>query len=138
VVFVGSHEHTLDEKGRFVLPAKFRNYFSEVAYVSPAANCLALHTPLGFEEMIDRLKLQVQSREVDRKVLRQIGASAEEVRVDAQGRVTLSQRLRDNASLRTEVVVCGVIDHVEIWSTDRWEPESNSSLVEAFWSDGGV
>ena len=45
MLFVGTHEHSLDEKGRVVLPAKFRSRFSVEAFISPAANCIAIYTP---------------------------------------------------------------------------------------------
>ena len=52
MAFVGTHEHSLDKKGRLVLPAKFRSYFSGAAYLTPHAGCLALWTPEGFDEML--------------------------------------------------------------------------------------
>ena len=59
MLFVGTHEHSLDEKGRVVLPAKFRSRFSAEAFISPAANCIAIYTPEAYAEMVTRLQAQV-------------------------------------------------------------------------------
>ena len=70
MAFVGTHEHSLDEKGRLVLPAKFRSYFAGAAYLTPHAGCLALWTPDGFDEMLSRLKEQIRTGEVEARVRR--------------------------------------------------------------------
>lgn len=137
---VGFHPRSLDEKGRLVLPAIFRADFSEHAFLSlsPRGPYVAMHTEAGYHEMIERLRVQVDAGALGRNLLRKIGSATEPVRVDAQGRVGLSPRLREKASLGSEVVVCGVIDYIEIWNAADWDPDSEESLTESFWRAGGI
>ena len=97
-----------------------------------------MHTEAGYHEMIERLRVQVDAGALGRNLLRKIGSATEPVRVDAQGRVGLSPRLREKASLGSEVVVCGVIDYIEIWNAADWDPDSEESLTESFWRAGGI
>ena len=141
VVFVGTHQRALDGKGRLVLPAKFRTHFSNGGYISKGRGCVDLHTVEGFEEMASRLTEQMKARELDVRVASQVMASAEEVRLDAQGRVTLSLRLREFASLEGEVAVCGFDKRISIWNAAEWasmEDDLDPSVVEALWHGGGI
>ena len=141
VVFVGTHERALDDKGRLVLPAKFRSHFSDGGYISKGRGCVDLHTVEGFEEMASRLTEQMKAKELDVRVASQVMASAEEVRLDAQGRVTLSLRLREFASLEGEVAVCGFNERISIWNATEWasmEDDLDPSVVEALWHGGGI
>ena len=143
MAFVGTHEHSLDVKGRLVLPAKFRSHFSGDAYltISEYVGCIALWTPEGFDAMAARLKEQVRNREVAAQAYRALGPSSELVRPDAQGRVMISERLRQHASLEHEVVVCGALDRIEIWNPTSWAlvaPGLNQSLADAVLEGGGI
>ena len=138
--FVGTHDRSLDEKGRLVLPAIFRADFSEHVFLSflPTGPCVAMHTEAGYNEMVERLRAQVDAGTLGLNLLRRVGTATEDVRVDAQGRVGLSLRIREKASLGSEVVVCGGIDYIEIWNTGDWNPDSDRSLIESFWRGGGI
>ena len=136
--FVGEHDRSLDEKGRLVLPAIFRADFSEHAFLSPAGPYVAMHTEAGYHEMIERLRAQINAGTLGLNLLRRIGSTTEPVRVDAQGRVGLSPRLREKASLGSEVKVCGVIDYIESWNAADWDPDSEAPLLESFWLGGGI
>lgn len=141
MVLVGTHDHTLDEKGRFVLPAKFRNHFSGTAYLAPGAGCVALWPPEHFEQMVRRIEEQIRAGEVEAMVLAGLAASSEEVRPDAQGRISVPERLRDLATLEHEVVVCGAIDRIEVWDASTWSemvPELDRTVAEAFLRGGGI
>ena len=105
------------------------------------AGCIALWTPEGFDAMAARLKEQVRNGEVEAQAYRALAPSSELVRPDAQGRVMISERLRQHASLEHEVVVCGALDRIEIWNPTRWAsvaPDLNRSLVDAFLQGGGI
>ncbi len=139
--FVGAHDHTLDDKGRLVLPAKFRNHFTGSAYLSPWAGCVALWTSERFEEMVRRLEAEVRSGETDPAVLRGLAARSEEVRPDPQGRIIVPPRLREFAALEREVVVCGAIDWIEIWNAPDWAgmaDELDRSVADAFRRGSGI
>ena len=138
--FVGTHDRSLDEKGRLVLPAIFRADFSEHVFLSflPTGPCVAMHTEAGYHEMIERFRAQVDAGALGLNLLRRIGSGTEPVRLDAQGRVGLSPGRREKAALGSEVKVCGVIDYIEIWNAADWDPDSGESLIESFWRDGGI
>ncbi len=141
MAFVGTYDHTLDVKGRLVLPSKFRGYFADAAYLSPWAGCIALWTPDRFEEMVRRLEQEVRDGDTDPNVLRGLAARSEEVRPDAQGRIMMPSRLQSFADLDREIVVCGAIDWIEIWNSSSWNgmaDELDESVATAFRQGSGI
>jgi MraZ protein len=133
-VFVGTFEHSLDDKGRIVLPAPFRQYLADRGFVSQYDQCLGLWTPEGFEQVANRLTERVRAGEASQLALRAFAANAHEVRPDSQGRIGLPERLRQFAGLEREVVVIGALDRIELWDAGRWgalQDESDQSLTEA-------
>ena len=82
--FVGTHDHTLDSKGRLVLPSKFRSHFTDGAYLSPWAGCVALWTTERFTEMVRRIAEEIRAGDTDSDVQRALGANSEMVRPDAR------------------------------------------------------
>ena len=120
MVFVGTHDHTLDDKGRLVLPVRFRSHFAESAYLSPGAGCISLWEPDLFLQMMNRLGEQVRSGEVKQQERNYVAHSSSIVRPDAQGRIVIPERLRAFASLSHDVKVCGTVDSVEIWDAANW------------------
>lgn len=123
-MFTGTYERSLDGKGRLVLPPKHRAKLPEGGFLTPHDGCLALFPSDVFEEMLTRMREQVRTGELSNAALRGASSSAEEVELDAQGRIMLPPRLRAHASLQSDVVVTGVFDHIQIWSTDAWQEAS--------------
>jgi MraZ protein len=119
-VFVGTFEHSLDEKGRLVLPSAFRGRLAQGGYLSLYENCLALWTPDDFQSFVDRLMEKVRSSEAKPNAVRVITASASDVKPDSQGRINVPPRLRDYAGLEGEVTLTGALDHIELWHPPRW------------------
>lgn len=119
-MFVGTFEHSLDDKGRVVLPATFRSYLADRGFVSKLDGCLGLWTPEEFDSVASLLRDRVREGQVGQEALRVFAADAAEVRPDSQGRISLPQRLRDFAGLERDLVINGRFDRVEIWSVDRW------------------
>jgi MraZ protein len=141
MAFVGTFEHTLDGKGRLVLPSKFRSHFADAAYLSPWAGCVALWTDQRFEAMVRRLEQEVRDGTTEPNVLRGLAARSEEVRPDAQGRIMVPPRLQTFASLDRDLVVCGAIDWIEIWHAPAWEAMADDldrSVAEAFRQGSGI
>ena len=119
--FFGRYEHSLDDKGRVILPAKFRGSFEHGGYLTQYHDrCLALWTPEEFEEQMgSREQAQNLSRE-ERNLARLWSAGTQEVDLDRQGRIAIPQHLRDFARLDGDVLVHGAIDRVELWNRDLW------------------
>lgn len=126
--FVGRYEHSLDSKGRVILPAKFRESFERGGYLTKhREGCLALWTPGEFERQKATMQDRSGQGRSNRNRARLWASSSYEVEVDRQGRMQIPGPLREFASLQGEVLVNGAIDRVELWApgvwADRVEPE---------------
>jgi MraZ protein len=118
---VGTYPHTLDPKGRLVLPSKFRTHFGESLYVSPSKGCLALWSPEEFEQQLVRLTTEARDARMSDTAWRAVAARSEEVRQDSQGRILLPSKLREMARLDRDVIVTGAINRLEIWDAATWQ-----------------
>jgi len=135
-VFLGEYEHTLDDKNRLTLPAKFRDAFAGGVVVTRGMDgCLSVYTQDAWDRFVSvRLEgLDPFSREA-RQMSRFLFAGAAEAEPDKQGRVMLPPALITHAKLTREVVVAGVRDHVEIWDRATWrthleDVEGSAELV---------
>ena len=117
--FLGEYQHALDAKGRFILPARFREHLGNAAYVtSEEDGCLALWRPEEFDMKANEIKQR--ARRGERDVERAFFAGAVEASPDRQGRVAIPPGLRQFASLERDVVVVGLYDHIEIWDATAW------------------
>ena len=128
-MFVGTHSLNLDDKGRIILPVKFREALKDGAYVTKSVDgCLAIHPKEGFESFAAELKEKVRRKELERTALRAFMANAAEVTPDRQGRITIPPIQREYAGLDGPVVVTGFVEHIEVWNAVRWpEVESRGS-----------
>lgn len=118
-MFFGLHERQLDDKGRVALPVAFRSQLGERLYVAHGANrCLDVWSADLFEQTAAGVAERVRRGELTMGHLRSITHSATEVKVDAQGRIKVDERLREFARLEpsAKVVVTGNYDHLELWS----------------------
>ena len=121
-MLLGEYEHTLDDKSRLTLPAKFREEFADGGVVTRGMDgCLVVFTKEGWERFVGlRLEgLDPFSAEA-RQLNRFIFSGAAEAEPDKQGRIALPAPLVKHAKLAREVVVAGVRDHVEIWDRAAW------------------
>ena len=134
-MFVGTHPLSLDDKGRVILPVKFRDALKDGAYVTKSLDgCLGIYTAEDFSAYADELKDKVRRGSVERTAVRTLMAGAAEVTPDRQGRITIPSALRTYAGLREAVVVTGFLDHIEVWDAERWpevESAGSSSLAAA-------
>ena len=120
-MFLGEFQHSLDTKGRVILPAKYRDQLADGAFVAKGkGGCLSVFTPEGFEEVATEIR--EQSKQGPEKLIaaRTFFGGASEIRPDKQGRVALPQNLREFAGLEREVVVVGLFSRIEIWDRARW------------------
>lgn len=119
-MFVGTYEHSVDGKGRVVLPSTFRAQLADRGYVSQYQGCLGLWTEQGFADVADRLMEKVREGLAQQDAVRAFAADATEVRPDSQGRILLPQRLREYAGIDRDVAVVGAINRVELWDAGSW------------------
>lgn len=135
-MFLGEYEHTLDDKGRLTLPARFREAFAGGCVVTRGMDgCLVVYTREAWDRFVSvRLEgLDPFSREA-RQMARFLFSGAAEAEPDRQGRVMIPPVLVGHAKLDREVVVAGVRDHVEIWDRATWrahleDVEGSAELV---------
>jgi MraZ protein len=119
--FVGRYEHSLDTKGRVILPAKFRADFERGGYLTEnREGCLALWTPGEFDRQMQAMHDQATAGRTGRNRARIWAAHSHEVEIDRQGRMAIPSHLREFASLDGDVLVCGAIDRVELWNPSVW------------------
>lgn len=121
-MFFGQYRHNLDEKGRLMVPARFRDVLAAAgAYVMEGFDRnLMVMTTSTFERITDQV---AQTNLLDpkaRKLSRKIFSNAYAVDVDRAGRILLPLNLRPLADLETEVIVVGVGDYFELWSPANW------------------
>ncbi len=121
-MFTGEYRHTVDDKGRIAVPAKFRAQLAEGAFVSRWLDqCLAIHTREGWDALAERVAGLPVTDQGARVFQRFIFGGAVEAELDRQGRVLVPAFLRDAAELGGEAVVIGSRDHIEIWAPARWD-----------------
>jgi MraZ protein len=124
-MLLGEYEHALDDKNRVTLPARFRESFADGVFVVKGIDpCLVVYPPEGWNRLVEgRLQtLDPFSREA-RQMSRFLFAGAAETELDKQGRIMLPPPLLEHASLKREVVIAGVRDHLELWDPDAWRKE---------------
>ena len=119
-LFVGVHEHTLDGKGRLILPAGFRSHLADGAYITSLDSCVGILPTDEFAETAEDLRSEVSKERVDLNALRSFAAQADFVVPDGQGRMRILPHLRAAAGLERKVIVTGMIRRIEIWNPDRW------------------
>ena len=134
-MFLGTYEHSLDAKGRVILPAKFREQLEAGAFLAKSLDgCLALYTAEEFENVARDMQEKARRGAVERNAVRSFAAGATEATPDRQGRISIPQHLRAFAGLEREVVVTGALARIEIWDAQRWrdiDSEAERSLTSA-------
>jgi MraZ protein len=126
--FFGRYEHSLDPKGRVILPAKFRAPFDEGGFLTQFHDrCLALWTPDEFEKQMRGMQESQEQGREQRNLARVWASGSADVDVDRQGRMAIPHKLREFARLDGDVLVIGAIDRVELWSPAEWQAKVEPS-----------
>ena len=120
------------------LPPNFRRHLQDAAFIAKSleAPCLMVYSAEEIEKVAERLIEQVQGKKVTADAQRRWSASISEVKTDAQGRIAIPTKLRDEIGLEREAVLIGVINRLEIWIPNEWnriEGEPESELTESVW-----
>ena len=122
--FAGEFAHSLDEKGRLAIPAKFRPRFKEGAVVTRwLGECLAVFPAKEWAAINAEISKRPRTDRSVAAFRHFLLAGAHEADPDAQGRVVLPAHLREFAALEDEAVVIGNSDHLEVWEPGRWRAE---------------
>jgi MraZ protein len=124
-MLLGAHEHTIDDKNRLTLPAKFRQAFSDGVVITRGLDgCLFAYRRADWDRLVEsRLSTLDTLSPEGRRLQRHFFSGATEADLDKQGRVIVPRELTEHAGLGREVVVAGVHDRLEIWDRTAWRKE---------------
>ena len=121
-MLTGEFNHSIDAKGRLIIPSKLRESLGEHFVITKGMDgCLFLYPENEWEAFEDKLRTLPLTNKKARDFKRFFLGSAVDGEIDKQGRVLLSSSLRTYAGLEKEVVLAGVLDKVEIWSKEAWD-----------------
>ena len=127
-MFMGEYNHTIDAKGRLIVPSKFREQLGDNFVVTKGLDgCLFLYDQTEWTRLNEKLHNLPLNNKNARILTRHFLASADECEVDKQGRILLSAPLRSFAKIDKDVILVGVGSRIEIWSRESWE-EANADL----------
>ena len=121
-MFMGEYNHSIDTKGRLIIPSKFRDMLGDEFVVTKGLEgCLFVFEKYELESFMDKLNEKSDLEAKVRKIKRFFISGAQEMEPDKQGRMLVPPTLREYAGLEKEVVFAGVGGHIEIWDKSKWD-----------------
>ncbi len=134
-MFMGEYNHTIDAKGRMIVPSKFRELLGEGFVVTKGLDgCLWVFPADEWDLFYEKLRSLPVTRKDARKFVREFMANADNPEIDKQGRILIPQNLRKAANLEKEVVLIGTGPRIEIWNKAAWdealEEEDTDEIAE--------
>lgn len=128
-MFMGQYGHTIDIKGRVIIPAKYRESLGSTFVITLGLDgCLFLYPLQEWQSFVDKLQ-GLPSNQKTRRLQRQFLSKAMEVMPDKQGRILIPSILRDRAGLSKEVIFIGMMNRVEVWDKGRLEEQDEEDDV---------
>ena len=125
-MFMGEYNHTIDAKGRLIIPARFRELLGEEFILTKGLDgCLSIYPMDAWEAFETKLRALPLTNKNARTFTRFFVAGATNCELDKQGRILGPQTLREFAGLEKEVVLTGNLDRIEIWSKEKWSENCN-------------
>ena len=121
-MFMGEYNHSIDAKGRLIIPVRFREELGDEFVVTKGMDgCLYLYPFAAWKEFEDKLRnMPLTVNKESRKFARFFMSGATTVELDKQGRILIPPVLREFAGLTKNIVVTGVLDRVEVWDREKW------------------
>ena len=124
-MFLGEHQHTIDAKGRLIIPSRFREGLGENFVLTKGLDTCLFAYPLEEWAIVERKMRSLPMTKSDaRAFVRFFFSGATECEIDKQGRVLIPAPLREYAGLKKETIVSGVASRVEMWAKEKWEAYS--------------
>lgn len=121
-MFMGEYRHNIDEKGRLIIPAKFRNELGEHFIVTRGLEkCLYVYSETEWNRIVSKIKTLPFTKKDVRTFVRSFFSGATECEFDRQGRINITSPLVSYADIEKECVVIGANDRIEIWSKNGWD-----------------
>ena len=120
-MLMGEYMHTIDAKGRVILPADFRSELGESFIITKGLDsCLFIYTMTEWENLSTKLKQLPLAKAEARAFVRFFFSGARQLECDKQGRFLVPATLRANAKLQKDVVLIGISSRIELWSREEW------------------
>ena len=127
-MFMGEYHHTIDDKGRLIIPSKFREELKEEFIITRGIEkCLFVYSSTSWKKITDKLESLPFTRKDARQFIRFFLSGATIAEFDKQGRVNITAPLISYANLSKECVIIGTGDRLEIWGQDEWNIFFNSA-----------
>lgn len=120
--FSGQFEHSLDDKGRLTIPARFRARLGDRFFltIAPPEPCLAMYPEAAWLDFCEKLEAATRKDARYRNFVRYLFGHTEEVALDNQGRFIVPAPLRQFAKIARDAVLVGALTRIEVWSADNW------------------
>lgn len=129
-MFIGEYQHTIDKKGRIIMPSKFREDLgSDFIMTKGLDNCLFVYSNSEWEVLEGKLRSLPLTNKDARAFVRFFFAGATECTLDKQGRILIPNNLREHAKLTKDAVIIGVAARIEIWSKEEWISYNNDDSL---------
>lgn len=130
-MFIGEYIHSVDDKKRLSVPAKFRKELGKKAVVTLGLNkCLSLYPTKEWNTFAEKLSKLSMGKSEDRGFSRTMLSGAFEVEIDSIGRILIPEALKTYAGLADKVVLTGVYDRVEVWDETAWKAYKSQMVAE--------
>lgn len=131
-MYMGEYEHSLDSKGRLIIPAKFREALGESFVLTRGLDkCLNIYDMEAWNHFASKLKDLPYNTKKQRELVRFFLSGACEAEPDRHGRILIPGKLRAYADIRKDAVLCGCGDRIEIWSRELYEGDSPGEEISA-------
>ena len=131
-MFIGEYEHSVDAKGRVIMPAKLREDIGEKFIVTKGLDgCLFAYSKTEWSNFEEKLKTLPLTNKNARDFVRFFLSGAVECEIDKQGRFLIPNNLREYATLEKEINIMGVGTRIEIWNRESWKKYSSSENISA-------
>ena len=125
-MFMGEYNHTIDAKGRLIIPARFRELLGEEFILTKGLDgCLSIYPMDAWETFETKLRALPLTNKNARTFTRFFVAGATNCELDKQGRILVPQTLREFAGLEKDVVLTGNLNRIEVWSKEKWSENCN-------------
>ena len=120
-MFIGEYHHSVDDKGRLIIPSKFRDELGTKFIITRGIeNCLFVYSMVSWEKIVNKLETLPFTKKDARAFIRFFLSGASEAEFDKQGRINITSPLISYANITKECVVIGTGDRLEIWSEESW------------------
>lgn len=127
-MFMGEYHHNIDDKGRLIIPAKFRIELGDKFIVTRGLEkCLYVYSNNEWEKIVAKIKTLPFTKKDVRIFVRTFFSGATECEFDCQGRISITSPLVSYADITKECVIIGANDRLEIWSKESWEEFINTN-----------